>query len=331
MGVARGFRHRARLAVRGTSDEPKIGLFQVGSHHIVDIPRCVIHHPLINQVVLHVKQALRETAISPYHDVTQQGLVRYLQLVVERSTQSVQLVIVGNCDSSAPLEPLLGALGARLGPLEHSLWFNANTASTNAILGSFWEHVRGPAAVAEKLGGVQVFFPPDAFGQANLDLFERILARIHDWVPNAQRVLEYYAGAGAIGLGLLRRSLQVDFVEVAPGGLAGLKLGLRALDESVCGRARLHRGVASEHCELARTAHVVIVDPPRKWLDPGLLRFLAETPPERLIYLSCGISAFERDTEQLLSSQALSLRHLVPFVLFPYSDHVETLALFERC
>jgi hypothetical protein len=35
-----GWRCRAKLAVRGTSEDPQIGLFEEGTHSIVDIPLC---------------------------------------------------------------------------------------------------------------------------------------------------------------------------------------------------------------------------------------------------------------------------------------------------
>jgi tRNA/tmRNA/rRNA uracil-C5-methylase (TrmA/RlmC/RlmD family) len=49
-GASFGYRHRARLAVRGRAASPKIGIFQEGSHRVVDIPRCLVHHPLVNEV-----------------------------------------------------------------------------------------------------------------------------------------------------------------------------------------------------------------------------------------------------------------------------------------
>jgi len=36
--------------VRGRATSPKIGIFQEESHRIVDVPRCVVHHPLVNEV-----------------------------------------------------------------------------------------------------------------------------------------------------------------------------------------------------------------------------------------------------------------------------------------
>ena len=31
---------------------PKIGVFAEGTHDVVDVPRCLIHHPLVNRVIV---------------------------------------------------------------------------------------------------------------------------------------------------------------------------------------------------------------------------------------------------------------------------------------
>ncbi len=56
--MAFGYRHRKRLAVRGRAASPKIGIFQEGSHRVVDIPRCLVHHPLVNEVAAITKETL---------------------------------------------------------------------------------------------------------------------------------------------------------------------------------------------------------------------------------------------------------------------------------
>jgi tRNA/tmRNA/rRNA uracil-C5-methylase (TrmA/RlmC/RlmD family) len=65
-GEAFGYRHRARQKVRGRARSPKIGSFAAGTHDVVDIPRCRVHHPLINEVANAVRAG--DTAI-PYGSV----------------------------------------------------------------------------------------------------------------------------------------------------------------------------------------------------------------------------------------------------------------------
>ena len=51
---------------------------------------------------------------------------------------------------------------------------------------------------------------------------------------------------------------------------------------------------------------------------------------ERLIYLSCGFPAFERDCTALLKSGAWKLHSVRAFSFFPGTDSLETLAVFVR-
>jgi 23S rRNA (uracil1939-C5)-methyltransferase len=103
-------------------------------------------------------------------------------------------------------------------------------------------------------------------------------------------------------------------------------------------------------------AQVLIVDPPRKGLEDEVIEELikpfdpdqpyAESSTyltrsddkvnwtndvQTLIYVSCGFDALARDCEKLLNSRAgWMLESATGYVLFPGSDHVETLCVFQR-
>lgn len=325
-----GYRNRARLAIRGRSSSPKIGIFQAGSHRIADIPRCLVQHPGINDTVALLKHAIRKTGVEPYADAAHRGLLRYAQLVVERPTQTVQLVLVVNSDDPAALAPLLDQMRADLGPRLHSAFVSPNTTRSNAILGSRCEKICGPDAVHERIAAAEVFFPPDAFGQANLGGYEHIVRRIGDLVEDGADLLELYAGVGAIGLSLLPRAARVRFNEISPGSLRGLHMGIDALGPALRARAEILPGPAAAHAAAARGADVVIADPPRKGLDPELTAALCTQPPRRFLYVSCDTRSFLTDARALLQSGRLRLTDLLAYDLFPFSDHLEVLAAFER-
>jgi 23S rRNA (uracil1939-C5)-methyltransferase len=118
--------------------------------------------------------------------------------------------------------------------------------------------------------------------------------------------------------------------------------------------------VASAHKALtsgqALGANVIVVDPPRKGLEEEVLNELCKpidrhqssvddismlTIPDdtarwtndarTLIYVSCGFEALTRDAERLLTSNGgWKLESATGYVLFPGSDHVETLCIFQR-
>lgn len=332
-GDAFGHRHRARLAVRGRARSPKIGIFQAGSHRIVDIPRCPVHHPLINRVVAAVKRALRETGTPPYAERPHVGLLRYIQVVVERSSETAQLVLVCNDESPESAAALAQAIRADLGDSLHSLWWNGNPERGNTILGREWSRLFGPEAVCETILGASVHFPPGSFGQSNLPLADALVERVASWVPSGGRVAELYAGCGAIGVPLLQHAGEVHFNERGEHSLHGLQLSLDALPADQRERAHVHPGDAGAQpalAELLPGCDLVIVDPPRKGLDPGLMAELRARPPQRLAYVSCGLESFLSQARELVDSASLRLISIETYAFFPFTEHVETLALFGR-
>lgn len=328
-GSTAGFRHRARLAIRGRLGSPKIGLFELDTHHVVHIPNCAVQHPLINRVAGVVRRALVDAQITMYSDRAHLGLARYLQVVIERRSQSAQVVLVGNSASAEPLAACFDFIRERLGNELHSLWFNTNCEPTNTILGPTFEHVYGPASIVERFGGAEVHYPPGAFGQNNLEIAQRLIEHVREEVPSGARVTEFYSGVGAIGLSILDLVSAIRMNEVSAQSLAGLDLGLAQLNETDRAKVSVVPGPAGAAHLAASDAQVVIADPPRKGLDPELTQYLSEHAPERFIYVSCGFESFLKDAAQLTSGK-LRLAALTAFNLMPFTEHVETVARFER-
>ncbi|KAK3260175.1 hypothetical protein CYMTET_30853 [Cymbomonas tetramitiformis] len=106
-GDIHAWRCRVRLAVRGTTAHPRIGLFERNSHNVVPIPKCRVHHPRINQTAQLVEKVVKKCKIEPYSEKGGTGKLRYLQLTAntydtrlarkQRYTEApVQVVIVWN-------------------------------------------------------------------------------------------------------------------------------------------------------------------------------------------------------------------------------------------
>jgi 23S rRNA (uracil1939-C5)-methyltransferase len=329
-GRCAGYRLRARLAIRGHLGSPKVGLFELGTHRVVHIPNCSVQHPLINRAAAIVRRALVDARVSSYSDKAHLGLARYLQVVVERSTQTAQVVIVANSATIEPLAACFELIRERLGSELHSLWFNPNRERANTILGPEFQNWCGPASVIERFGGAAVHYPPGAFGQNNLDIAQAIIEHVRDEIPQGASVVEFYAGVGAIGLSVLARVSEIRMNEVGPQSLQGLELGLAELDPASRAKISIVPGPAGAARLIASDAQVVIADPPRKGLDTELTEYLSECPPGRMIYVSCGLESFLSDTARLTSPGRLRLGALTAFNLLPFTEHVETVARFER-
>jgi 23S rRNA (uracil1939-C5)-methyltransferase len=251
-------------------------------------------------------------------------------VVVERGSQTAQVVLVANCATPEPVAACLDLIAARLGSDLHSLWFNGNCTNSNVILGPDFQNWLGPESVVENFGGADVHYPPGAFGQSNLDLAETLIAHLAAQIPQGARVAEFYAGVGAIGLTLLSHLSEIVVNEVSPHSLRGLELGLRRLAAADRAKISVVPGGAGALRRSALAAQVVIADPPRKGLDLELIEHLLEHPPERLLYVSCGLDSLRSDAARLTYRGGLRMTSVTAFDLMPYTEHTETVACFER-
>ena len=308
-------RYKAKLAVR---PGPEIGLFRKHSHEVVSIPHCKVHHPSINQGAALVKKEIEASGIPLYRETPPSGLLRYIQLFACRETGKIQLVLVLNAASRTPeIDAFCRSLLKH--DLWHSLWLNFHPAESNRVLGGAWLQIAGEPFLHQTLNGIPVAFHPGAFSQSHLPLFERMLRTIDSWTAPEKKILELYAGVGAIGLALARKAPRIDLVENNPFA--------RLSFEQSRAPSHLHY-----HCLDAAQAlgfieedQLIIADPPRKGLDAPLLDRLCSLKRSRLIYVSCGFESFQKDAEKLLSA-GWTFTRAEGYLLFPGTNHVEILA-----
>lgn len=335
MDQTTGWRCRAKLAVRGFVGAPLIGLFKEGSHEVVSIPQCQVHHPKINEAVEVFRSWMVNHHLSPYNEQTGRGEIRYIQLVVERATDLVQLSVVLNRKDGSEVESkrikeLLKQLKTASKDLWHSIWINFNSKATNTIFGLEWLLCEGEPLIWEKFNGTAVCYQPGSFAQANLDLFETMLHRISSLIPDQSKIAEYYAGVGVIGLTLASKSEWVRCIESNPHAEYCFEHSRSRLPEADRKKISFHTGVAKDLVNYLKEASFLIVDPPRKGLDAVLKEAVKkEKSIKKLLYISCGWPAFKKDSEELLTD-GWKMSLIEGYLLFPGSNHIELLAYFER-
>ncbi len=308
-------RYKAKLAVR---PGPKIGLFRKHSHEVISIPDCMVHHPSINQGVELIKNEIEAHRLPPYQETPPSGLLRYVQLFACRETGKIQLVLVLN---ATRMTPEIDAFCKSLlkNDLWHSLWVNFHPAASNRVLGDAWLKIAGEEFLFQTLNDHCIAFHPGAFSQSHLPLFERMLRTLDSWTAPEKKILELYAGVGAIGLALSDKAPRFDLVENNP--FARLSFSRSKPPPHL----HYHCLDASQALDLIGEDHLIVVDPPRKGLDARLLARLCSLKKSRLLYISCGFDSFQRDAEALLSA-GWTFARAEGYLLFPGTNHVEILA-----
>ncbi|MFZ2372461.1 MAG: 23S rRNA (uracil-5-)-methyltransferase RumA, partial [Trichococcus flocculiformis] len=76
-------------------------------------------------------------------------------------------------------------------------------------------------------------------------------------------------------------------------------------------------------------ADVLVVDPPRKGLEPAFIEAALEIAPERIVYVSCNPATMARDLK-LFHEGGYSVGSIQPVDLFPQTLHVESVVALTR-
>ena len=183
-------------------------------------------------------------------------------------------------------------------------------------------------AVSVEVGEFHYSLSTKAFFQINRHLLPRLLDLISGMAGNtpAKNVaFDLYAGVGFFSLPLSRIFDTVYSVEGSEVSHHFAKLNARSYEnirlfgEKV--ETFLNRGVSN--------VDLIVLDPPRVGLDPGVIEAIDATRATRICYLSCDPVTFARDASRL-TRRGWSLSSLDLLDLFPNTHHVETLSLFER-
>lgn len=191
------------------------------------------------------------------------------------------------------------------------------------------EKLFGRDFVEERAGGLVFRIGARSFFQINIAILERVFEDVAAAAgPVADAVVaDLYCGLGTFGLSLARRAREVFGVEPEAGNIAFLKKNL-ALNG--IGNFAVCEGTAEDWLPeiLERVPAAVILDPPRRGVDPEIVKRLVEDPVPRLLYLSCNPTTLARDLKGLVEAYAITGVRAYDF--FPHTPHIEALIVLER-
>ncbi len=307
------YRLRAKLVSRGRS----LGLFERGSHSVLDVSGCRVLSPALTLT----SEALRRLLPLPIHGAdlreTSEGVLLTLlteqagarpvlekaarQLVERGEALSVAIALRREGDVrllSGEPEVVVGAPTAR-----HALTPDA------------------PFAYAAHGGFVQ------AHAQQASYVYGELARGLAEKLPGqaALSVLELFAGNGSLALALAKDGARVTAVEAyAPA----IELAERAARE----QGLALRAVADDATRFARASvnalfDAIIVNPPRRGLSVELRRAIGHMAPRALAYVSCNPHTLARDAQHL-RLLGWNLVSAEPLDMIPWSDAIEALAWF---
>ena len=323
-----GYRNKTSLPAGGTAEHPVLGFYAPRSHAVIPVETCPNAMPPANDLATAFLRWMKMFHVEPYHEETRQGLIRHLVVRVNRKGESMVTVVANGSDIPQRQE-LISAL-VPLGTV--SLWLNENRAATNVILSDRFHLIYGRNTFTCRLFDLRFDLSPASFFQVNPVQTEILYQTAIDFaeLKSTDLLCDVYCGAGTITLAMARHCREAVGIEIVGPAVENARQnailnGIR----NVSFRAGKAEELLPQMVTGGLRPDVIVVDPPRKGLDPAVIHAMAQAAPDRIVYVSCNPATLARDAG-LLRNEGYHVRGVQPVDMFCWTSGVETVVRFSR-
>ena len=345
------YRNKAQVPVGKNSAGRIVAGFYAGrTHSIIPMTDCMLGQEINKDIIDRVLTYMEIHKVPPYEEETGKGLVRHILIRSGKFSGQIMVCIVTNGDSLPYESDLVEHLQNIPGMT--SIVLNVNKERTNVILGRKLRTLWGKDEIEDTLHVYDVmtdgeFVPaaeavtfrisPLSFYQVNPEQTQKLysLAMNYAHLTGKETVWDLYCGVGTISLFMARRAKKVCGVEIIPEAIENAEQNAA---RNGIENAEFFVGKAEEvlpaHVQERKSAgkdpdiDVICVDPPRKGLEPPVIKAIANARPDRLVYVSCNPATLARDAG-LLREEGYLVKKVQPVDMFCWTSGIEIVVRFS--
>ncbi len=303
----------------------------------IDLDHCDLSTEAMN-IALNTTRAfcLRHKKELPiYSTRSHTGELRNLMVRQGGNTGDFMVNLITSTHNPELMQELCADLVAALGERLTTFVNNTTTAKNTASFGEKEFVLHGPGFISDRLGDYTYRISANSFFQTNTaqaeTLYNLILEKAQ--LKPSDVVYDLFCGTGSIAL--------------FASGHCKKVLGVELVESSVNDARENARQHGVENCEFIQldlkdiklieddlrdfgAPDVVITDPPRAGMNPRAVKMLLKIAPPAIIYVSCNPASLARDGQMLCEEGQYKLVSCLPIDMFPQTNHVESVARFER-
>lgn len=343
------YRNNLQLPVTEQNGETAIGFYAENSHRTVPIEDCLINAPWTKNVIEALNAYMREFSLKGYCENTGEGDVR--EITVKDVKGNLIITLVSPKRDIKGLKRFAEIIENEV-KYPFSLYYNYNPKDTNVIYGEEFRLIKGSPDYAADMLGIKYRVGVRSFMQVNSSVCAKLYSAVAAAVSADEdtTVIDAYSGAGILTALLAGKAKKAIGIEIVPEAVAlADKLkernGLNGKMENVLGKCEdILPGLIER--EKAKGSKIsVVLDPPRKGCDYKVIKALAESGADKIIYVSCKPSTLARDVGLLVGSLEYSegqikkaadytprydIKEIKPFDMFAQTKHIETLVCLSK-
>lgn len=329
LGMEVPYHYRAKLQfqTRSFKGNVKAGLFEEGSHRLVDIKDCFVQDKLTQTIINRVAELLAKHHI-PIYDERKVAGIRTVMIRKAKATGQVQIIFITSRDVF--LAPLIKQLTAEFEAIK-GIAVNFNRSKSSEIYGGKTEVIWGDADISEEVLDYHFSLSPRAFYQLNPEqtqvLYSQAVAALD--VTEDDHVIDAYCGVGTIGFAFAGKVKSVRGMDIIPEAIEDAKKNAQRMgfDNTYYEAGRAEDIIAKWYKEGYR-ADALIVDPPRTGLDDKLLDTILKYQPAKMVYVSCNTATLARDLVKL--SKVYDVHYIQSVDMFPHTARTEAVVKLSK-
>jgi len=302
LGMEEPWRYRNKATV--PIEDGAIGFYREGSHTVVPVGDCLLQKDVFSKALNATREWLREG-----------GDAR--SLLVRVGSGGDVLAMLTTDATLRKAEGWAAQMRSALPSLRGALFCRDADSAPAALFGD--------SEIRDESCGVATMVSARSFRQVNPAQAERLYTAALSIAAlnGGETVIDAYCGAGIMTrlfAARCRSAVGIEIVSEAVGEARRAAEGVGNL-HFLDGACEKH--LPGMHCD------VLVLDPPRKGCSTAVLRSALAANPSRIVYVSCDPATLARDVKALAEG-GYRLTCAQPVDMFPWTAHVETVALLSR-
>ncbi|MDD4212572.1 MAG: 23S rRNA (uracil(1939)-C(5))-methyltransferase RlmD [Bacilli bacterium] len=304
------------------------GYYQRKSHDIIPLESCHVQTDEMSEIIIAIKDMLNEFRVTCYDETRHTGCLRHVMLRRNQKNQ-IMVVLITYEDKMKGIGEIIHRLTMRF-PSIVTMIQNMNHKTTNVILGNQSRVLYGDGILVDQIGNISYRISHYSFYQVNSIqtkvLYDCVVKYLN---PNSNDViLDGYCGVGTISLYLAKHVKRVIGIEIVPEAIQDAieNATLNHIDNAqfVVGKVE---EVIKEMLE-KESISALVLDPPRKGLDPAVINAILSTNIPKIVYVSCDVATLARDLA--LFAPNYTIEKVTAIDMFPHTCDVETVVTLNQ-
>ncbi|MGD9977175.1 MAG: 23S rRNA (uracil(1939)-C(5))-methyltransferase RlmD [Bacteroidales bacterium] len=310
--------------------EPALGYHIPGKFDkVFDVKNCYLQPEPSNSIRLSVKKYAVDNGLQFFNLRNKDGLLR--NIIVRTSTAGDVMVILSVHHYNDDVRELLDYL-VKAFPQITSLFYVVNSKMNDTINDLDLILFHGKDHIVEMMESIRFRIGPKSFYQTNSEQAYRLYRVVREFAQlNGDEVVyDLYTGTGTIANFIASQARCVVGIEYIPEAIEDAKINsaINGITNTNFLAGDIKDVLTGDFMQEQGYPDVVILDPPRAGLHPGVLEALLHAAPQRIVYVSCNPSTQARDIAML--DKSYEVKRVQPVDMFPHTHHVENVVLLEK-